>query len=265
MVTGNEEGDAVVDFEKLGPWVLAGVIVLVAIAAYVAYRRISKAAREISKAAFGTENLSEGIERMNYEREVTPKSLSAATSLFLPQIHEDFPEFNFNDMRVRAENVLTSYLLAIDSQDPTKLVEGSEELRENLRMRIYMLKDAWQVEQFDKVKVHRTAIANYERKNGRCTVRFQTSVQYKHALYDADNTVLKGDPDKLEQARYNIDLVYVQDRDVVEDDRDRGEGLNCPNCGAPITNVGAKKCSYCGTSIIPYNLRVWSFHKVEEG
>ena len=28
-----------------------------------------------------------------------------------------------------------------------------------------------------------------------------------------------------------------------------GNGLNCPNCGAPITS---KTCSYCGTTFINY-------------
>ena len=41
-------------------------------------------------------------------------------------------------------------------------------------------------------------------------------------------------------------------------------GLNCPNCGAPLPGLGAKKCIYCDTPIVEYNLRVWNFSRVEE-
>lgn len=244
-------------------WLAVVVIVIGAVA--FAIVRARRKAREIAQAAFGTDSLIDGFKKTEAEVMNTPKSVSAATSLYLPQIHKDFPEFNFADMRVRAENVLTSYLRAIDERDPSLLVEGSQELREQLQLRLSELANQGQKEQFDDIRTHRTEIARYEKRNGRCTVTFQTSVQYRHALANAEGTVLKGDKQRIEQARYNVELVYVQDRDKVEDDRDRGEGLNCPNCGAPITNVGAKKCEYCGTSVVPYNIRVWAFHRVEEG
>ena len=61
-----------------------------------------------------------------------------------------------------------------------------------------------------------------------------------------------------------MELVYIQDQDMIENQEDAGLGLNCPNCGAPLPGLGAKKCIYCDTPIVEYNLRVWNFSRVEE-
>ena len=251
------------------------VLVVVFGALGLAVFAVRRKAREVSQMAFGTDSLIEGFKKMETALENTPKSVSSATSLLLPQIYRDFPEFNYNDMKVRAENVLKSYLMAIDACDPSVLTEGSRELREALKLQLDSLRDAGLKEEFDQVKVHRTEICRYEKLNGRCTVVFQSAVQFRYACVTAADTVdekgqarpagtvLRGGTDRYTQARYNVSLVYVQDRDKVEDERDRGEGLICPNCGAPITNVGQKQCAYCGGAIVPFNIRVWAFHKVE--
>ena len=53
-------------------------------------------------------------------------------------------------------------------------------------------------------------------------------------------------------------------QDMVENQEDAGLALNCPNCGAPLPALGAKKCIYCDTPIVEYNLRIWNFSRVEE-
>ena len=250
--------------------VLVVVLGAIGIAAYLIRRK----AREVAQMAFGTDSLLEGFKKMETDLEITPKSVATATNLFLPQITRDFPEFNFNDMKVRAENVLKSYLMAIDARDASVLTEGSRELYEALKLQLDSLRDASLAEEFDQVKIHRTEICRYQKGAGRCTVVFQSAVQFRYAcVTTADTvdgegraipagTVLRGGKGRLTQSRYNVELVYVQDRDRVEDERDRGEGLNCPNCGAPITNTGQKLCAYCGTVIVPFNIRVWAFHRV---
>ena len=40
--------------------------------------------------------------------------------------------------------------------------------------------------------------------------------------------------------------------------------VTCPNCGAPVTNLGAKFCEYCGAGIIELNVHAWSFENIEE-
>ena len=241
------------------------VVLVVVVAILVAVFKIRATMRDIAQTAFGTNSLKEGFEKERYEYQTTPKSLAAATSLYLPQIQRDFPNLNYEEARARAEVVLTSYLHAVDQQDAHLLTEGSDELKDALALRISMLKDAGQREEFDKVSVHRSEIARYFKKDGRCSIVFQVALQSKHALVDATtNKVLKGSLEDLEQSRYEVTMAYVQDQDKVQDDRDRAHGLNCPNCGAPVSTLGQKVCEYCGTGLVPYNIKVWNFVKVEE-
>ena len=167
-------------------------------------------------------------------------------------------------MKVRAENVLTSYLMAVSSQNPGLLKEGSRELKDKLEMHITQQKGRGEREKFESIRLHRTEIADYKKRSGRCTITFQTSLQYKHTLTEEGGKLLAGNPNTLEQSRYNVELVYIQDRNIVEDERDLSLGLNCPNCGAPISGLGSKVCEYCGTPVVELNIYAWTFHNVSE-
>ena len=81
---------------------------------------------------------------------------------------------------------------------------------------------------------------------------------------DMQGRRIYGSETNWEQSRYNIELVYIQDREIVEKDVDGLEGRNCPNCGAPLTHIGSKNCRYCGTPIVEYNIKVWTFSSVKE-
>ena len=82
--------------------VLAGII-------YYAYCNIRKKLRDTSRMLFGTDSMIEGMKQREKEVEMTPKSVSSATNLYMPSIMRDFPEFHYDEMKSRAENVLTSY------------------------------------------------------------------------------------------------------------------------------------------------------------
>lgn len=61
------------------------------------------------------------------------------TRIALPQIVSDFPDFEYNEMKQRAENVLMQYFEAVTAQDVTILQEGNEDLKEQLRSQIRAL------------------------------------------------------------------------------------------------------------------------------
>ena len=166
-------------------------------------------------------------------------------------------------MKSRAENVLTSYLQSITKQNPALLSEGTRELKEQLRLRLEMLQNQSQKESFENIHIHRTEIHQYRKQRGRQSIVLQTAVEYFHALKE-NGKVIRGSEEHKEQAKYNVELVYIQDQDMIENQEDAGLGLNCPNCGAPLPGLGAKKCIYCDTPIVEYNLRVWNFSRVEE-
>ena len=236
------------------------VIAIISIAVY----KIKQKTRQFSRQVFGTNSLMEGFEQIEAEYSVTPKSVSAMTSLYLPKITRDFPEFSYDEMKEKAQNVLTSYLLAINDFNPGRLTEGNSELKNKLEHAIAILKNKDQREHFDNIKIHRTEISGYTKKSGRCIITMQTSVQYYHYITDNSGKVISGSKDVLFQSKYDVDLIYIQDRSLVEGDFGDADGLNCPNCGAPITNLGSKFCEYCGTGVVAYNIQVWNFSDVRE-
>lgn len=235
----------------------------VGISIYVAYRKVHNTVRTYSRAIFGTDNPVDGIKKTEMENANRPKSVASATNLYLPQITKDFPEFHYDEMKNRAENVLISYLRGIDAGNSSLLTEGMEELRESLSMRIQMLQNRDCREHFERINVHRTEINQYRKIKGRCSVVLQSAVEYIHYV-EKSGRILEGRKELKEQARYNVEVVYIQDRDTVENLGDAGLGLNCPNCGAPLPGLGAKKCMYCDTPVVEFNIRIWNFASVKE-
>ena len=233
------------------------------IVAYSFYKKVTGTVRTYSRMLFGTSNPVEGIKKRELENASTPKSVASATNLYLPQIMKDFPEFHYDEMKTRAENVLVSYLRSIDENNPSLLSEGMEELKESLRMRIEALRNRDAREHFQRIRIHRTEISQYRKAKGRCSVVLQASVEYIHYT-ELNGKITAGRSDLKEQSRYNVEVSYIQDRDVVEHTEDLGLGLNCPNCGAPLPGLGAKKCLYCDTPVVEFNIRTWNFSSVKE-
>lgn len=235
---------------------LAGVI-------YLAYRKISRTVKSYSRMIFGTDDVREGVQKMEMEYATTPKSVSSATGLYLPGIMKDFPEFHLEEMKSRAENVLTSYLRGIDAGNSHLLTEGTRELRDKLDMRIGMLRNTGMQEHYERIKVHRTEIHKYRKDKGRCSIVFQSAAEHIH-YQEQDGAVITGRRDRLEQAKYNVEISYIQDVEQVENTSDMGLAMVCPNCGAPLPALGAKTCAYCDSPVLELNLKAWNFTNVEQ-
>ncbi|MDE6673345.1 MAG: hypothetical protein K2K19_00830, partial [Acetatifactor sp.] len=173
---------------------LAGVI-------WLACRKISRTVKNYSRMIFGTDNVREGVQKMEMEYAATPKSVSSATGLYLPSIMRDFPEFHLEEMKSRVQNVLISYLSGIDGNNSHLLTEGTQELREKLDMRIGMLRNSDIREHYERIKVHKTEIYKYRKDKGRCSIVFQTAAEHVH-YQERGSAVIKGRKDRLEQAKY---------------------------------------------------------------
>lgn len=242
--------------------ILVLLLVLVGII-YYAYCRIRDKVRFFSRMAFGTSNIVEGLKKVDAEAATTPKSVSSATDLYLPSIMKDFPDFHYDEMKTRAENVLVSFLRSVDAKNAALLTEGTNELKDSLVLRIEMLRRQEQREHFENIKIHKTAINRYRKAKGRCSVVLQSSVEYIHYI-DQNGEVIKGRKDRKEQAKYNVEVIYIQDREFVENVNDMGYAINCPNCGAPLPKLGAKKCEYCDSPVVEFNIHTWNFASVKE-
>lgn len=222
---------------------------------------VKKKIEKLSITLFGTKSLVEGYNRQAEELSRTPKSVAGMTRIFEPQIQRDFPDFNLVEFKIKAEKMLSSALRAIDAENPELLLEGTEEVKSQIRGRIVANQAENIREVYERIRVHRTEIARYEKKQGKCIITFQSAVEHMH--YKMQNgKLIYGDDQRLEQTKYNIELMYIQDASLAE--IDNAVGTTCPNCGAPITKLGAMYCEYCGLAVTPINIKVWSLHTFYE-
>lgn len=247
----------------IGLIIILVLLLILVLAVYMAYRKVKEKVRRLSRAVWGTDSIQAGIQKMNMEYSATPKSISSATGLYLPKITKDFPEFHYDEAKERAENVLISYLRSVDAQNPGFLTEGTSELKERLSSYIAMLKADGSRAHYDKIHVHRTEIHQYKKDKGRCSIVFQSAAEFV-CYVEKQGKIVAGERERKTQAKFNIEMIYIQDREVVEAAGEQALGLNCPNCGAPLSGVGAKICAYCDSPLVEFNIRVWNFSSVEE-
>lgn len=237
--------------------ILAGIGITV-------YIQIRNKFKRVSRELFGTSDITKVASQLKEEQATTPKSVSGMTNLLLPKITTDFPDLEYNEMKSRSNNVLTSYLMAINDNSVGGLYNGNEELKHKLEDYIEMLRGKGLHEHFEQIKIHQTEIHQYRKTAGRCIITFQSSLECYHYITDDSGNVINGDKNYKYQTKYNVDMIYIQDLEKVQNESDYALVLNCPNCGAPISSLGAKHCAYCGTPVIEINIHSWSFNNIEE-
>lgn len=246
----------------IGLIVLAVVILGVAGAAAYGINVARNKVRSISRAMFGTSDLAEGIRNQADVLAETPKSVNGMTKLMEPLIRKDFPDFNWDEFRHKAENMLTSALTAISTGDVNKLTpDASEDVKQQIVNRINDNLEAEITEHYGNIKIHRTEIANYKHEGGKCIITIQSAVGYDF-YREQRGQLIEGSRERKTQTKYNVELLYIQDASVVE--YDNAMGTICPHCGAPVKNIGNMYCEFCGSGIVPLNIKVWSLHKFYE-
>lgn len=242
---------------------LAGLIAVVILigAGFAGCMVLRGKIRRFSKAAFGTESFAEGLERQADALAETPKSVSGMTRIFEPQIQRDFPDFNMVQFRNKVENLLVSAFRAITAENAGMMKDVSRDLRMQVENRIAANRAAGIREVYSQVCIHRTEITNYQKRDGKCVITFQSAVAYMHYT-EQDGKVSSGSRERKTQTKYNMELVYIQDETLA--DYDNAFGTTCPHCGAPIRMLGNMKCEYCGLEVVPINIKVWNLQKYYE-
>lgn len=244
-----------------GNMIVLAVLLCVVIFAVLGIWALKNKVSQFSRDVFGTDSLAEGINRQADLAAETPKSVSGMTRIMEPQIMRDFPDFSWEEFKHRAENMLTSALLAISNGDVTTIQNASDAVKDQIRNRIEDNEAAGISENFEQIKIHQTEISNYHKEKGACVITIQSAVEYFYSKI-RDGEVIGGSRERKTQTKYNTELIYIQDIDIAE--FDNAIGMNCPNCGAPIKNLGEMRCEYCGTKVTPVNTKVWSLHKIYE-
>ena len=69
--------------------------------------------RRVSKDVFGTDDFLKGYNEQKRKLSETPRSVHSMTNIYLPKIHQDFPEFDYELFRLQAQEVVRGYLNAI--------------------------------------------------------------------------------------------------------------------------------------------------------
>ena len=195
---------------------------------------------------FGS-NIKDIINNAKIEDEELPKSLSSMDSIYMEQIKKDFPNLNINELKRLCEKEILNIFNAIENQDDN-LVKGKMKSLVNSKINDNKNSSV----SYDDIKFHKTVVSKYENKSGVATITFGSSFQY----IQRDNGNIK----KV-QDRARIEYIYVIDANKVESSK-KALGLNCPNCGAPITSLGEKSCRYCSSSVVDLVKRVWTINDV---
>ena len=94
--------------------------------------------KRFSRQLFGTDDIIQGVKKAQEDAASTPRSVSAMTRIALPQIVSDFPDFQYDEMKQRAENALTQYLQAVTAQN-VEILRAFQNIYVNIRreMRTY--------------------------------------------------------------------------------------------------------------------------------
>ncbi len=249
---------------NIGIIITCAVITLAAAAAVGVFLYFKFKVRLLSRSMFGTDSFMQGVRQQQKKMSETPMSVHSMTEVYLPQILRDFPEFDYELYKNKAQSLLKSYFVAIGSKKVSALAEEcSLTLKNSVQSIIEDLNSRNVTQVFSSVVIHDVQISRYIKDGKTVTIMFEISVGYYSYSVDEQGNVVFGDKEMKSQTIYEVGLVYVQDADKVESN---GEalGINCPNCGAPIKNLGSKFCEYCGSGIVEVNLRAWKFNSVRE-
>lgn len=240
--------------------VIAGLLAVIIGAGFYIKSKVSKFSRE----AFGTTDFFKGYNEQKKKLSETPRSVHSATNIYLPQIHKDFPEFDYDLFRVQAKEVVRGYLNAIATGSTATLPDTmTPTLKTYILEIIENLSANGQKQYYIEPVIHDAQIGRYIKDGATVTVMFNVAVGMISYLEDEDGKLVNGDRENKLQTVYNVGLVYLQDADKMGV-YGEGLGLTCPNCGAPIRNLGMKFCEYCGTGVIEVNTRVWKFNSITE-
>lgn len=213
-----------------------------------------------------------------------PRSISDLSSALLPTISRDFPDLNIKQLISACENLLCASLKEIMDRSLSVLEEtkreedalffsGTENVKLPLRVtdsfkaqllrRISILRNEGKSEYFENSKVHRTGINKYEKNAGTCAITFQTALEYLHYIKQNDS-VISGSVSAVEQARYNLQVIYVMDESKLPMRDSSAFGMVCPNCGAAVRSLGNRSCEFCGVALKGVDVRLWRADRLME-
>ena len=213
------------------------------------YYFVKKKINAFTMKYLGTTDIKGAIEAAQIEDQEVPKSLSSMDSIYLEQIHRDFPDVNINELKRMSEKVILDCYNAIEIKDSSSI--KNEKIKSFVES---IISDSGNDSvSYENLKIHKTVVSKYENSDGLATIHFASSYEYFYKKGDSIR--------KKVQDRCRCEFIYVIDVDKVSHSH-KVLGLNCPNCGSPIKDLGTKNCSYCGTGVIDIVSKSWTCNDI---
>ena len=239
--------------------IIIGIFLFFSILFLIIYKKIKKFG-----SSMGFNNLNEIkslIKQGEYESKYNHKNALGMTNLLLPRIVKDFPNFSESELYNKVETSLLNIFESLEN----KQVGSSDELdliRENLEKIIIDYKQNKINVRYDDVKFHKHAIKYYKKDKGAISITVSTALEYFYEKKIGDKIVANRN-DYKRQTSYTTEFIYIYDPDKYEKYTNL-IGINCPNCGAPVKNLGSKVCRYCHSGLDDINLKAWYISSYKE-
>ena len=227
---------------------LIGIIVFIVFVLFFYFYIRIRIRTILNQAGFSGMNLKDVIEEARLEDQEMPKSLASMDRIYLKQILKDFPSIHIDELRRKAETIIMNCFQAVSLKDTSSLKGKMKSFSENM-INEYSGKDV----KFNQFKIHNTVISKYYKNKGVATICFSSSFEY---FLDVDGKSSKT------QDRARVEFIYVIDETKVSHEVSV-LGIHCPNCGSPITNLGEKQCSYCGSAVLEIISKVFTCNNIE--
>ena len=226
---------------------LIGICILIIFIVFCYFFVKFKVRSVLNKAGFSGMNLKDVIDEARLEDEVTPKSLASMDRIYLRQINEDFPDLNINQLRRSSEKVILDCFNAVEDKNSTGLKGKIKSFADDL-IRDYKDKNV----HFNNFSFHNTVVSDYKKDKGIATIVFSSAFQY-YLEVDGES--------KRVQDRAKVEYIYIINELEVPISKSV-LGIHCPNCGSPITTLGEKKCSYCGSAVVEIYSKVFTCNNI---
>lgn len=236
---------------------IIGIIIVILLVVFIVLKKIQKSlgVRGINTIS----SLKKISDECIVENSDIHKSVNGMTSLIEPQVLNDFPDFNKEIIFSLVESNLKTIFNEIENLKIEKTSE-LELLNNILEKEIEDLKEQKVVIKYDNVVFHRHALKRYEKSNGIATITTSSTLEYNY--YDSrrkENLTYKT------QTRYTCKFVYIYDVNKIQKNTSHPVFIfNCPNCGAPLTNLEKAECVYCGSHIEEINLKTWKMSSYKD-
>lgn len=246
-------------------WAMLGIVggfLVVLVILYLLVRSI------LNKTGFKKYSLSKLFREIQTEKRrqsLRPKQVSGMTSVLLPTILDDFPDFNEKEFYSKTEEHLRNILNSIEEKKIDYLKSDDYDLvREKINHQICDLAGNDISYRYDDIIFHKHSIKSYKKIQGMVKLEISTSLEYYYEKKEKEKTVDSSKQKK--QTRYTTSYVYIYDTKRAGFDINV-LGLNCPNCGSPIPSLENGTCAYCQSGFnitVASLLKCWKIIEIKE-